>query len=394
MVAAGSGNKGRQTGSVKMQKRWIALLMVIIAAAAAAGIGYGISKNGSGRQAVETPAAEEWYFDYMLTSYSSMGCLHTDGGYLYFLDAATGEDMLLCDDPACSHEKETCSAYLDALVLFGIVEEERLLLVTDYGADKYGELYLYEAALNGGGRKELAKLGDNIQTITGAQFTEDYIILSYYNQYDENMELGEQTAGIYVYDRAKGEGGTVLQISMWNALAYYPLVIDEKVYFQFFGYDMDKEEAVEHAEDSAYYQERLVCRLCGMNLKDGDNADNPFLFDIDDFTPMTVYGDTFLYLADGQLYAYHTADADTEQIGDAMRVIPGDNAEGIYLAQYNGQTASYDLYLYDESVTMLGSCAAEWNPVAIYGDTVYALYVNPSTYLGELTVTTLSGVLE
>jgi hypothetical protein len=381
--------------NMKRRKLWVSILVLVLAVLIVGAV-WGIRRSGQKEQADQTSEPLEWYLDYGMNCYSSIGCLYAEEGYLYFLDAETGENLLICDDPTCSHEKPECSAYFDAMVLGGIVEDDKLLLLTDYGADQSGELYLYETALNGSGRKKIAKLSDNIQCILGAEFTEDYIVISFYNQYDENMELLDvNTAGIYVYDRKEETGETVAQVDMWNALAYFPTIVDDQVYFEVFGYDMDKEEAVTYSDDSDYYSQHLVCKLCRCDLKNNDNDNTDiFLTEIEDMTPIVVYQDTFLFRKDDQLYAYSIVDGTTESVGTAMTIIPGDGRDGIYLSKYNSEDSSYMMYLYDGKVSQLGAYASEWVVNAIYGDTACVYRVDPATYIGELEIKTLAEVLE
>jgi hypothetical protein len=381
-------------GKIMQKKLWVSILVLVLAVLIVGAV-WGIMRSGQNNPALRTSETLEWYLDYGMNSYSSIGCLHAEDGFLYFLDAGTGEDLIICDDPTCAHKKSTCSAYFSALTLGGIVENDKLLLLTDYDADQYGELYLYETALNGSERKKIAKLSDNIQYVLGAAFTEDYIAISYYNQYDENMELLDvNTAGIYVYDRKTGTGETVAQIDMWNALAYNPTIVDDQVYFEVFGYDMDKEEAIAYSDDTEYYNQHMVCKLCRSDLKNTQEDAPVFLTDIGDMNPIVVYQDTFLFQKDDRLYAYSIADGTTESVGSAMTIIPGDGGDGIYLSKYNSEDSSYRLYLYDGTVEPVGSYASERQINAVYGDTAYVLHVDPATYIGEREIKTLAEVLE
>jgi hypothetical protein len=381
-------------GKIMQKKLWVSILVLVLAALIVGAV-WGIRRSSQNDPALRTSESSEWYLDYGMNSYSSIGCLHAEDGFLYFLDAGTGEDLIICDDPTCAHKKSTCSAYFSALTLGGIVENDKLLLLTDYDADQYGELYLYETALNGSERKKIAKLSDNIQYVLGAAFTEDNIAISYYNQYDENMELLDvNTAGIYVYDRKTGTGKTVAQIDMWNALAYNPTIVDDQVYFEVFGYDMDKEEAIAYSDDTEYYNQHMVCKLCRSDLKNTQGDAPVFLTDIGDMNPIVVCQDTFLFQKDDRLYAYSIADGTTESVGSAMTIIPGDGGDGIYLSKYNSEDSSYRLYLYDGTVEPVGSYASEWQINAVYGDTAYVLHVDPATYIGEREIKTLAEVLE
>lgn len=334
----------------------------------------------------EIPGASEWFLTYNNDSYSSLGRLYADNGYLHFLDAGTGEEQLVCDDATCAHGRDECSAYFDAIILQGIVEKDKLLLITNYEADRFGELYLYEAALNGGQRKRLARLSDNVQTIIGATVTDDYIAIAYCNTYDENGEqTDESTAGILLYNRTNGQSEDIVQITMWNALIYFPRIIGNQVYYEYLGYEMDKEDAIAHAEDMDYYQERLICKLAVYNLEE-ENSGAEDISDIDTLNPLMLYNDSIFYVADQQLYGYNTKTKELEALGEAMQVVPGDGKEGIYLTRYNAQDRITTLYRYDGTVQYVREYTNEWNICAAFENTIYAWHYDGENNNGRLNV--------
>lgn len=339
----------------------------------------------------EVPAAAEWFLTYLSNSYSSLGRLYMEDGFLYFQDVSAEEGRIICGDPVCAHRREDCSAYFGGFITEGIMEKDRLLLFTDYGYDRLGELYLYETALDGSRRRLLAKLSDNVQYVQGASVTDDYIAIAYYNSYDENGEqTDEPTAGILLYDRTSGKSRDIVQITMWNARLIYPKIIGNRLYYEYMGFNIDREDAIAHAEDQDYYQEHMVLRLAACSM-DGKTED---IAEIDDFNPLMLYNDCFLYTADGQLYGYNVETKESEVLGEAMRVVPGDGKEGIYLTDYDSQRQRTTLYRYDGTVQYVGEYTNEWNISAVFEGVIYALHYDGEINSGIMKAVTLAEVID
>lgn len=366
------------------------LLMITAAAViiiAAAGIWAEKKTNDKG---IAVPDASEWFLTYNSDSYSSLGRLYADNCYLHFLDASTGEEQLICDDATCKHKRDECSACF-SLIVQGIVEKGKLLLITNYDADRFGELYLYEAALNGSQRRQIARLSDNVQFIMGAAVTDDHIAIAYYNSYDENGEqTDEPTAGILLYDRTSGKSSDIVQITMWNARLMYPTIIGNRVYYEYMGFNIDREDAIAHAEDQDFYQERMVLRLAACSM-DGNAED---IAEIDDFNPLMLHNDCLLYTAAGQLYGYNVESKESEILEEAMRVLPGDGKEGIYLTDYDSQRQCTTLYRYDGTVQYVGEYTNEWNISAVFEGVIYALHYDGEINSGIMKAVTLAEVID
>ena len=369
-----------------MKKKAFAGCLAAVAVVAVAAVLILAEKKGSADRKI--PPASEWYMTYLDNSYSSLGRLYTEDGFLYFQDGATGEEQIVCDDAVCAHRRESCSAYFGGFITEGIVTEEgdKLLLFTDYGYDKLGELYLYETALNGSQRRQIAKLSDDIQFVMGAAMTDEYIAIAYFNNIPDESEehAGEKTAGILLYDRMNNTSRELVQITMWNASVMYPTIIGDKVYYEYMGYDMNREEAIAHGEDPDYYQERFQLGLAVCSI-DGEESGSEEIAGIDDFNPLTLYNDCILYTAEGQLYSYNVETKETELLGESMRVLPGDGKGGICLSDYDSATRLSKLYRYDGAMQYLGEYTTEWSITAVFENVIYALH-----YDGEVN----SGVME
>lgn len=200
-------------------------------------------------------------------TYGREGMFFCKSNFIYFLDAATGESDIICDDINCTHEREKCSAYFDGITYVAL-NGDKLLIVTEDGADKTGDMYLCEADVNGTNRKELAHFG-NLQSIWKIMITEEVIIISYYNSYDENMEpMDENIAGIYVYDRIKGKGEVLWEKQAYNAVASEFVYDKDEIYFYTFYYDITIDELLQYGAQSDFITERKKAELCRVNRND------------------------------------------------------------------------------------------------------------------------------
>ncbi len=208
-----------------------------------------------------------WVAPMSSKTYGREGMFYNKSNFIYFMDAATGESDIICDDAKCTHEKGECSAYFDGITYVAL-NGDKLLLVTGEGADKAGDMYLYEADVNGTHRKKLSYLG-NMQAIWQVMFTEEVIVISYRNAYDENMEpMDENIAGIYVYDRVNETGEVLWQKQAYNAITSEFVYYRDTVYFYVFYYDVTTEELLKNGTQSDFVKERAKAELCSINRKD------------------------------------------------------------------------------------------------------------------------------
>ena len=118
------------------------------------------------------------------------------------MDFQNQKDVLICDRAECNHDKESCAAYFDGMV-YPILEEDRIIYISDYEAQQVGQWGVYSCDVNGENRKLEIDLGEcDIQMINYIIWKDSKIYLEYYNQYDENyMDLDENVTGIACVDR-------------------------------------------------------------------------------------------------------------------------------------------------------------------------------------------------
>ena len=109
----------------------------------------------SGCNKQETSGFTEWFGEARNISYGEQGII-TGQNKLSFWDVTTGSGGLICTDSTCKHGKNCSAHFANVLQMKVAIEGDKLLLVTDYLSDKLGDLYLYEASLDGSNRKKCA----------------------------------------------------------------------------------------------------------------------------------------------------------------------------------------------------------------------------------------------
>ncbi len=289
------------------------------------------------------------------SSYGENGAFYQDSGFLRFRDAESGLDVLVCDDPDCNHSRENCSAYFDAFIYGTAWDNEKLLLLTDYGADRLGDMFLYETAVNGGERREIAAF-ENVQSVLQTVFTESRVIFSYYNGYDENLEsLSEEQAGIVVYDRNTGESRTIWSMEAWNARILKINVLSDGIVFSALYYDVSKDEVIEHESDSAYLEEHQH-----IDVYFADVTGEDVLLIREDVTDLLSGGDGgIFYLADDAVYRYDLESGCERETGWDVSSACYIHAEGEQIfSKYDAETSLLNYYVYEsesENLHPIGS---------------------------------------
>lgn len=276
-------------------KRWIGMLFLALVFCA-----------GCQKEAEQTEPVADWTSGYlgMSVTYGPQGSFYTESNFLHFLDPKSGMDSLICDNIECSHSRSACAAYFDGMVGASI-EGDHLLLLTTYGGSSMTDYYLYEASLNGENRKKIASLRE-MQLIWEVAFTERYVIVSFWNSFDENYQpLDEDIAGIYVYDKEAKEGKTIWEMQKLQARVLAFTCVGDEIYFVPFFVDLSIEDALAHEEDMDYIDQHIRTEFCKMGI-DGERLQ---VIDRDLEEPMGLSqsdGSVFGCFR-GQCYQYDTA---------------------------------------------------------------------------------------
>ncbi len=330
-------------------------------------------------QPEEETAGMYWISDGLKTVSDKGVFYQDDNNFLRFQDVDSGLDVLICDKPDCEHNRESCPAYFDAIVYGVAWDEDGLLVVTDEGADRYGELFIYETAENGGERKQIAAY-DNMQTVMNVLFTEEIIVISYYNQYDENLEwLDTFEAGIVVYDRNTGESRTIWSKEGWNAMAYMLSMFSGEISFYALYYDLTEEEVTAHESDSAYLSEHLHMEAYLSDIE-GENV----RLIKENVMDMGADGERIYYRVDDIVYVYDPGSGSEQETAWDVSGFYHTYAEGQQImAGYDSETKEILFYVYeDETGTIRYLGASQQMPIYAVFDNVTYAYVYNENYEG------------
>lgn len=352
---------------------------------------YGCGASASGDASGLTGG--NWYYDGMSHVSGEAGVFYTDT-YLRFFDGESGQDVLVCDKADCAHDDDACPAYFNALVLIPIPEESGLLLITDLDAEKLGEISLFECSVNGENRKKIASFSHNMQFITDALWTDEYIILTYYNQYDENYEdLEKEETGIFVYDRKEKSGDVIWSTENLGAQAANIEMRGDKLYFysSYSEYDKEKTSELFDAGDTEALLNGIHSEMHCVDISSGEDSvietDTTSEFKLSDQT------EGIYVIKEENLEYWKETDssgADSAEIlfsGENISMLDGYVDGMMFFTVYDPDTEKKTYYVYDEEKQDL-SCIGEavgYGVFAILKDRVYAYDYNTEDGNGKLT---------
>lgn len=236
--------------------------------------------------------------------------LSTASGVLYFIDSKTNSGVPVCSQVNCTHDNETCTAWLSYAPNPPVfVLNDRIYVVAQRRNDSKGELLpaaLYEMELNGQGRKELFRLEMNQDfAASGIVGNEQYL---FFNIFDIENATGEMKCFTYRYSFEEGKLENVYDC---NGMADFIVgVLNDKIVAKHIEWNMDELD-----EESAYdRQEHSIYLLSQNGVREGDVVAKWQQDDLIDY-----YGDTILYLLDkntGTLTARNLADNTEYSITD------------------------------------------------------------------------------
>lgn len=350
-------------------KRWMGIFLLVFVLCA-----------GCQKEEQAEPVTE-WTSDYLglSSTYGEQGSFYTESGFLHFLDPKSGLDSLICDNIECNHDKANCAAYFDGMVGASI-EGDHLLLLTTCGGNSMTDYYLYEASLNGENRKKIAHLRD-MQLIREVLFTEKYVIISFWNSFNEKYEpLEKDIAGIYVYDKEAKEGKTIWEIQELEARIPTFVYLGDELYLVSFYIDLPIEEALEHEDDLAYIEQHIHTEFCKIGI-DGEGLQ---VIDEDLEDPMGLSasnGSVFGCFRD-QCYQYNTVTGEYRVLSEKQLVpcLNFRNDEMVFELYIGNNQTEYYAYSEEKGLRLLGTLERR-TIKAVFTDYVYAMdFMTPTGY--------------
>lgn len=322
----------------------------------------------------------DWYTDYTNASYTEDGIFYFEDNYLRYSDVETGLDVLVCDKIDCKHNKESCSAAFDASFLSGVkIEGDKLNFLTDYQADKMGTLFYYESDINGENRKKLATI-DNVQYISGIQYYKQYIIATYLNTFDENLNnLDGVKAGILILDRDTNSSKIIFEKQNSNASIVSFGVNDDVIYFTYGYNELTPEEVQSHADDFEYIQKHWRSGLYSVSIQDGSESE--LVEAAEEVGSLPIYENIVFYTKDESTYSYDVTTKETTMIHKENLIKTPSFMEGkVVFYNYDNKTGENIYYVYHPETNKMEEIGRikGYIPISIMNDITYVYYYDDS----------------
>lgn len=331
-----------------------------------------------GQQTVGNGDRILWTTSLGTRTYGREGSFYSESNRIYFLDANTGEADIICDDVTCTHKSRECSACFEG-VSYVALDEEKLLVVTNDGGDRIGDMRLYTADVNGSNRKLIAEF-TTMMSIYQILFTEDKIIASYWNNVDENMEpIEENYAGIYVFDRKTNTGEVVWSKRALNAIAAKLYYYNNVVFFDLFYYDVTMDEINEYGQRSDYVSNRGKYELCALDLA---NKSVTVIQD-GDWETFSVCGEKLWYSYEKALWSYDIFTGEKKKELDRNLMIEATYGTDRLVARDVEKYHTYYTYTPDGNLIENGTKNNVITSV-VYPEITWAMDYNTSTGNGEV----------
>lgn len=321
-----------------------------------------------------TVVSTDWYSTYNMDSYSNKGYFYYDNGYIRYADIESKQDVLICDNPDCKHDRGNCPAHFDALFMYGIIyEDDKLYFVSEYGSEKLGQFFFYQSDVNGENRKKLGTI-ENVQFIHGIQYYDNYILISYNNTFDDNLkEMHQRQTGIYLYDRIENKGRILFSEKATDAFITSMTVINDTVYFTYFYIDLTPEQVMEHAGDQNYLSNYLHSGLYSIQLENGTAV--KLVEGALSEGCIKGWGDNLFYVKNNKLYMYNVNSKEEKEIyNEGLMLAPtfGDILPVFFKWVRETDEGIYYQYVEGDSLKEIGRSDKYYYPIAVFPDVVYA----------------------
>jgi len=309
-----------------------------------------------------------------MDSYSNKGYFYYDNGYIRYADIESKQDVLICDNPDCKHDRGNCPAHFDALFMYGIIyEDDKLYFVSEYGSEKLGQFFFYQSDVNGENRKKLGTI-ENVQFIHGIQYYDNYILISYNNTFDDNLkEMHQRQTGIYLYDRIENKGRILFSEKATDAFITSMTVINDTVYFTYFYIDLTPEQVMEHAGDQNYLSNYLHSGLYSIQLENGTAV--KLVEGALSEGCIKGWGDNLFYVKNNKLYMYNVNSKEEKEIyNEGLMLAPtfGDILPVFFKWVRETDEGIYYQYVEGDSLKEIGRSDKYYYPIAVFPDVVYA----------------------
>ncbi len=155
---------------------------------------------------------EQYFYDSVdpQCNYSENTVLYFDNlRILHLIDTDTGNDIVYCDKPNCTHEpysitnpNPTCPAVFWGMSSGTVIYNEHLYSIGNMTEENFGTQYLYEMDSNGENRKIVAEI-EGVNYISFVLYRDNYVIGAYQNSSEmkeDGTVVDESSVGVFVID--------------------------------------------------------------------------------------------------------------------------------------------------------------------------------------------------
>lgn len=261
------------------------------------------NRERDGQNSDNSADASEVIMDFQY-AYSAKGVCYIKECIAHFLDAETGNDVVLCSKPNCKHKRtslyneSTCDAYLGSNSNHAFLTDKNLFFFSapeDNPEDGsiFFDYVLYKADLDGRNRKEVTRLID-VGSIIYVAYCDGKVAVCYISTTDRNKkeyydesEAGfsygqrdKQKAGVYLIDIESGEAQLVDEYEEYVASCSNCMFSNGKLYYWVYVCTEDFDFS-EYIDDENFYEKTIEVRSTDIYEYDMSTAEKRRVYDGD-----------------------------------------------------------------------------------------------------------------
>ncbi len=263
-----------QSKKTNRKKWWWAVLIILAVSVAVIGNIYYMDRQSAkrnGKSSGDMAGLPDVLCRFDARSFSDQGMLYHDGQYIRYANAQTGDNDLICIDKNCRHDDKRnsdCGAYIDAGQVSGLAKRGKQIYYIAADRDT-GDKSLYQANLQGKGRKKIADL-ITMDYISDVLYHQNMVYISYLEEPYEDQK--PDIYGIYACDLKNGEGKQLFKLEGSGFALDGLAIVRNQLYFSYVCSNASNEEILKHSSDEKFILEHQERWLRAIDLKTGKES--------------------------------------------------------------------------------------------------------------------------
>ena len=279
--------------------------------------------------------------------FNGNGAFEYDGSLLYYYNPRSSKRMVACSKAGCQHKGEDCPAYGQGML--GVTFTSTGLIYFAQISDRVDMYGLYQIDSDGSNLRELHRFRDVGMIEGDIKYDGNRVWFSYLKLTDgEGNQLAEPEAGIVGYDLDSGKEKRVFAEQKVAAHISALACCGSELYFLYRYSDMTRKEALEHAEDDEYAQERQRFTVAAVSA---DGGDYRIISDkIVSTNCLSVLENTVYFCREDGVYAYDAKNQTTSQVKKGsfeMISAYGDQEQGLLLRDMQSSPDHKEYWYWD-----------------------------------------------